>query len=103
MNRMNRRTFLHISMLTIAGSAVGQTVSEPERVRRVLILSHFEEDVKARLARRELQRGLQALFPAVEINLAQERTRAQADVLNLTLAIREGGWSSHEDYRISLE
>jgi len=100
---MNRRTFLHIGMLTIAGSAVGQTGSAPDNIRRVLILSHFEDDVKARLARRELQRGLQALFPAVEISLAQERSRAQADVLNLTLTIHKEGWSSHEDYRISLE
>src|SRR5882757_548945 len=103
MNQMNRRTFLRVSMLTIASSAVGQTTSTPQNVRRVLILSHFEDDVKARLARRELQRGLQALFPAVEISPAQERSRAQADVLNLTLTIHKEGWSSHEDYRISLE
>jgi hypothetical protein len=103
MDRMNRRTFLRISMLTMASSAVGQTTSAPGNVRRILILSQFEDDVKARLARRELQRGLQALFPAVETSLAQERSRADAGVLNLTLDIREGTWSSREDYRISLE
>ena len=100
---MNRRTFLRISMLTVASSAIGQTTSTPESVRRVLVLSRFEEDLKARLARRELQRGLQALFPAVEISLVQERPRTQAGILQITLDIRKSGWSGHEDYRISLE